>query len=125
MADQANPKFQVPPEIQNFAEQSFDQARKAFESFFSVSQRAVSNFENQAAAAHAGAKDVQQRAVTYTQRNIAASFDFAQKLLQAKNPEEVIRLHAEHVQAQIESLTEQAREIGRTATLAMKPGGRP
>ena len=123
MADQANPKFQVPPEMRNFAEQSFEQARKAFESFFSVSQRAVSTFEDQVVAAHAGAKDVQQRAVTYTQRNIAASFDFAQKLLQAKNPEEVIRLHAEHVQAQIESLTEQAREIGRTATLT--PGKSP
>ena len=103
--------------MRSFAEQSFEQARKAFDSFFSATQRAMSSFEGQAAAAQAGAKDIQHKAVSYAERNIAASFEFAHRLLQASTPDEVVRLHAEHVKAQIENLSEQARELGRTATL--------
>ena len=103
--------------MRSFAEQSFAQARQAFDSFFSATQRAVSSFEGHAAAAQAGARDIQQKAVGYAERNIAASFDFAHKLLQARDAEEVIRLHAEHMKARITSLTEQARELGRTATM--------
>lgn len=117
MAESSAPKFEVPSEMRSFAEQSFEQARKAFDSFFSATQRAMSSFEGQAAAAQAGAKDIQHKAVSYAERNIAASFEFAHRLLQASTPDEVVRLHAEHVKAQIESLSEQARELGRTATL--------
>ena len=116
MADSATQKFQVPPEMRAFAEQSFEQARKAFDCFFWATERAVSTLEGHAVAARAGATDIQQQAVGYTERNIAASFDFVQKLLRARDPEEVFRLHADHVNAQIKSLAEQARELGRTAT---------
>ena len=43
MADSTMPNFPVPPEMRAFAEQSFDQARKAFDSFFSATQRAISS----------------------------------------------------------------------------------
>lgn len=121
MAESTTQNFQVPPEMRSFAEQSVEQARKAFDSFFQATQRAVSDFGGQAAAAQAGARDIQQKAVGYSERNIAASFDFAQKLLRAANPEDVARLHADHVKSQIAALTEQAAELGRTATVAMKP----
>jgi hypothetical protein len=68
-------------------------------------------------AAQSGARDIQHKAVSYAERNIAASFDFAHKLLQAQDPEEVIRLHTEHMKTQIENLTAQASELGRTATV--------
>lgn len=119
MADPSMPSFQVPPEMRTFAEQSFEQARKAFDSLFATVQRSISNLEGQVAAAQTGAKDIQQKAVGYTERNIAASFDLAQRLLQATTPEELVRLHADHVKSQIETLTGQARELGRTASVAM------
>jgi phasin len=115
------PKFEVPSQVRAVAEQSFEQARKAFDSLFAATQRAVATFEGQAAAAQAAAQDVQHKAVGYTERNIAASFGLAQKLLRAKDPEEAMRLHADHLKAKIETLTEQARELGRTATVAMNP----
>ena len=117
MADPAMPNFQIPPEMQAFAEQGMKQARQTFDEFFSATQRALSNFEGQAAAVQAGAKDVQQRAAGCTERNMAASFDFAQKLLRASSPEAVMRLHADHLRGQIAILTEQARELARTATV--------
>ena len=118
MADQRTPNFQIPPEMRSFAEQSVAQARKAFDGFMTAAQSAVSTLEGQAAAAQAGAKDVQQKAVTFAEHNVAASFDFAQKLLKAKDAEEVMKLQADYVKAQMQALGEQARELGQSATKA-------
>jgi phasin len=112
MAHQATSPFEVPPEMRALAERSVEQAKKAFDDFIGATQRAVSTFEGQAAAAQAGAKDITQQAMSFAERNVDASFDLARKLVRAKDPEEVIRLHAEYVKAQIEALGEQARDLG-------------
>jgi hypothetical protein len=49
----------------------------------------------------------------FAERNIASSFEFAQKLLQAKEPKEVMALHAEYVNTQIAVLTDQAKELSK------------
>jgi phasin len=118
MADQRTPNFQIPPEMRSLAEQSVAQARKAFDGFMTAAQSAVSTLEGQAAAAQAGAKDMQQKAVAFAEHNVAASFDFAQKLLKAKDAEEVMKLQADYVKAQMQALGEQARELGQSATKA-------
>ena len=122
MADNAfNTMF--PPEMRAFAEQSVEQARKAFDELMAVTQRTVSAFEGQTGSAHFGFRGIQQKVVSFSERNITASFDFAQKLLNARNGEEVMRLHAEYVKAQIQALTEQARELAQSATTAVTPPG--
>ena len=118
MADHGMPNFQIPPEMRSFAEQSVAQARKAFDGFMTAAQSAVSTLEGQAAAAQAGAKDVQRKAVAFAEHNVAASFEFAQKLLKAKDGEEVMKLHADYVKTQMQALGEQARELGQSATKA-------
>ena len=49
----------------------------------------------------------------FAERNITSSFEFAQRLLQAKDPKDVMALHAEFVKSQIEALSEQGRELGK------------
>jgi phasin len=118
MADNAfNTMF--PPEMRAFAEQSVAQARKAFDELMAATQRTVSTFEGQTA--QFGFRGIQQKVVTFSERNIAASFDFAQKLLHAKDGEEVMRLHTEFVKTQMQALTEQARELTQSATAAATP----
>lgn len=118
MADQTKTDFQVPPDMRAFAEQSVAQAKKAFDGFMTAAQGAASAFEGQAAAAQAGAKDMQRKAVEFAEVNVAASFELAQKLVTAKDPSEMARLHAEYVKAQMQKLTEQARELGETVAKA-------
>jgi phasin len=115
--------MQVPPELRAFAEQSVEQAKKAFDSFVVATQRAVTTFEDQAAATQSTVKAIQAKAIAYTERNMTASFDFSQKLLRAKDAEELMRLHADYVKAQVQMLTEQARELGQSAAQAV-PGKR-
>jgi phasin len=119
MPQDSTAHMQVPPELRAFAEQSVEQAKKAFDSLAAATQRAVTAFEDQASVTQAGAKQIQAKAFAYTERNMTASFDFAQKLLRAKDAEEVMRLHADYVKAQTQALTEQARELGQTAAQAV------
>jgi phasin len=114
--DMTDNTFEVPPEMRAFAEKSVEQARKAFDGFVGAANEAVSTFEGRAATAHAGAKDVTKKAMGFVEQNIASSFDFAQKLMRAKDIEQVVELHSEYAKEQISKLSEQAQELSQRAT---------
>ena len=113
MAKEENARFEIPADMRALAEKSVEQAKQAFDIFISAAQHAVSTAENQAASAQAGAKEVGELAMGFAERNITSSFEFAQRLLQAKDPKDVMALHAEFVKSQIEALSEQGRELGK------------
>jgi phasin len=104
--------FTVPPEMRALAEKSVDQARKAFDGFVSAAGKATADFEQNARNAQAGARDVTEKALTFAQQNVVSSFDLAQKMVSAKDVNEVVQLHADYVRRQMEALAEQARELG-------------
>jgi phasin len=115
MAKDENVRFDIPADIRAMAEKGVEQAKQAFDIFISAAQRAVSSAENQAASAQAGAKEIGEVAMGFAERNIASSFEFVQKLLQAKEPKDVIALHSEYVNTQIATLTDQAKELSKRA----------
>jgi len=123
MADQSFNDF-LPPEMRKFAEQSVQQAKKAFDDLMTATQKAVSTFEGHASTAQTNAIELQRKVVGYSERNVAASLEFGQKLLQARAPEDVMKLHADYVKAQIQALTEQARDIAQHAAKAATPPGK-
>ena len=82
----------------------------------SAASRTVSDMEARANTASSGVRDVSGRAIGFAQRNIAASFDFAQKLVQARNVEDVLKLQQDYIQEQIRALNEQAKELGEVAS---------
>lgn len=107
------------------AEASFEQARKAFETFLSGAQQTATSIQGRGETVHAGAKDVSSKAINFAEHNVQASLDYAQKLLTAKDLGEVIRLHGEYVQAQMKALAEQASEIGQIMSKAAMEAARP
>ena len=70
MADQPFNDF-VPPEMREFAEQSVEQAKKAFDDLMTATQRAVSTFEGQATSAQTAAVELQRKVVGFSERNVA------------------------------------------------------
>ena len=115
MANQGNMNFEIPAEMRALAEKSVEQARQAFETFVTAATQAASTADKQAAGARAGAREVGELAVRFTERNIASSFDFAQQLVRAKDSEEVMALHADYVKRQIAALSDQAKELTKEA----------
>ncbi|HZP79110.1 MAG TPA: phasin family protein [Pseudolabrys sp.] len=113
MASNAN--FEIPTEMRAFAERSMEEARKAFDTFVSAAHRAVTQAESQATSAQTGAKDVGELAIRFAEKNILSSFDFAQRLVQAHDMEEVMRLQTDYVKMQMQTLADQAKELSQTA----------
>lgn len=117
--------FEIPPDMRKFAEQSVEQARQAFGGFINAAQQAVNDMEGRASTARAGAQDVGEMAMSFAQQNIMASFEFAQKLLQAKDVQDVMKLQADYIQAQMGVLNEQAKELGQSASKVAMDSARP
>lgn len=112
--------FEIPADMRKFAEQSMDQARKAFDSFVGAAQQAMTDLEGRAQAARTGAMDVGGRAMGFAERNMAASFEFAQKLVRARTAEEVLQLQTEYVKTQIQTLNEQTKELAEATAKVAK-----
>ena len=125
MAKDPMSSFEIPSEMRNLAEQSVEQARKAFDGYMTAAQQAVEAVEGQATVAQAGTKNVGKKAMTFAEQNVATSFEFAQKLVRAKDVQEVLRLQGEFVQAQMQALSEQAKELSETASKVAMEAAKP
>ena len=108
--------FEIPAEMRNVAEQSVVQARQAFDGFMNAAQKALEKVEEQTAAAQAGAKGAGEKAMSFAEKNISSSFEFAQRLVRAKDLEEMMRIQSEFARSQMEALSNQAKELGQAAT---------
>ena len=125
MSDDGRDRFEIPKEMRQMAEASVEQARKAFDKFMANAQAAAGTIEERRATVRAGAKEIGAKAVTYAEKNVQASLDYAQSLLKAKDLPEVMKLHSDFVQGQMRSLAEQASEMGQIVSRAAMDAARP
>jgi len=93
------------------AGQTMEQARGAVENYLNFFQKSMS------ASPWAGA-ELNKKVADYAQQNVATAFGFAQKLTQSKDLQDLVRIQTEFLQAQMKSLTEQAKDLSETATKA-------
>ncbi|MFN8829677.1 MAG: phasin [Labrys sp. (in: a-proteobacteria)] len=114
------PPYEVPPEMRDFAERSVEQARKAFDSFMTAAQRAAGTIGDSQETAKSGAMEIGRTAMGYAEQNVSAAFDFASRLVNAKDTQEILALQSEFMRAQLAAFSEQARTIGAAATRVAK-----
>jgi phasin len=110
------PSFEIPNEMRAVAERSVEQAKLAFNNYMQAAQEAVSTFEERVKASQVGAQGISKKAMTFAERNVLSAFEFAQKIVQAKDIQELVRMQTEFVQSQMQVLSEQVKDLGETAT---------
>jgi len=125
MSDDGRDRFEIPKEMRSMVEASLDQARKTFEKFVAGAQATAGSLEERGATVRSGAKEISAKAVSYAEKNVQASLDYAQSLLKSKDLTEVMKLHSEYVQGQMRSLAEQASEMGQIVSRAAMDAARP
>ena len=118
MANDPTWNFDVPTQMRQFAEQSVEQARKAVDGFLTAAHKTAVTVENQASTAQSGAKDMRDKVMTLAEQNINNSFEFAQKLVRAKDIQEVMALQQEFLKSQMQAMQAQAKDLGAAATKA-------
>jgi phasin len=115
MAKEPFEQFAMPNEVRAFVEQSVAQARAAFNGIANAATQAVSLWQGQAHAARAGASEIAHKSMAHAEQNMAATLDFAQKLMYAKTASDVMHLQQAYLARQMEILTAQAEELGESA----------
>jgi phasin len=111
----------VPPEMRKLAEQNLQQAKKTFEQLMDATQRAVASFGGHASTAQSTALELQRKLVGYSERNVAASLEYAQNLLRAKDAGDLMKLHQEYMKSQMQALTEQAQDLAQAGKAGLPP----
>ena len=81
-----------------------------------AAQEAVSNLEKRVEASQGGALDISKKAMSFAERNILSAFEFAEKIVQTKDIQEMVRMQSLFVQSQMHALTEQAKDLGETVS---------
>jgi phasin len=104
--------FEIPAEMRAFAEKSVGEARKAFEGYMDAATRALGTVEKSAENIQATNRDLGRKAMGFAEDNVTASLDFIQRLVNARDVQEVVRLQTEFTQAQIKNLADQAKALG-------------
>jgi phasin len=125
MAKDPQDQFAIPNELRSFAEQSVTQARKAFEGFIQAANQAVGQMRGQAEAAHSGASEIAHKSMEYAEKNVAATFDFAQRLMHAKDAAEVMGLQSEFLGRQMQAISTQVQELGQSAAKMVVDAAKP
>jgi phasin len=125
MAKEPFEQFAMPNEVRAFVEQSVAHARTAFDGIAQAANQAVAQWQGQAEAARAGASEIAHKSMAYAEQNMEATFDFAQKLMQAKDPTEVMRLQSEYLKQQMKMLSTQAQGLGQSAAKIVMDAAKP
>ena len=66
-----------------------------------------------------GGSELSNKIFGYAEQNVASAFEFAEKLVQVRDFQSLIRVQTEFIQAQMQAMTDQAKDLSETATKAL------
>lgn len=114
------PSFEVPAEMRDFAEKSVEQAKKAFDGFMGAAHKALDNVQGSGNSLQSNAVDLTKKAISTAEENVAASFEHAQRLVRAKDAQEVMQLQAEFLREQFAKFQGQMKDFGSNVQQTMQ-----
>jgi hypothetical protein len=115
MTDQIN---QQAEKMREMAQTTLDKAKEAVSKYMAESQKLREKADSGVRASYSSAKEMNEKAVAFAEANVAAGFELAQRLLQAKDPQEMGSVYQNHLKEQMEKMNAQFRELG---SLISKP----
>jgi phasin len=111
----AKSKTDVTQQVREMAEKGATQSKEAFEKMSAATGQAADVMQNWYSIALKGAQDYNSKLTEFTQANIYAAMDFAQKISGVKSPSEFVELSTQHTQQHVATLTEQTKELAALA----------
>ncbi len=107
---------------------AFESARQTAEQMTERTQEMIANYfswlQNVMQASPWGNTDLNKKLMSYATETFTGPPSFVQKLSQAKNLEDVVKIQTDFVRAQTDSFNEHAKEIGEIYTKVATSGTR-
>jgi len=98
--------------VRTMLTENLGKLRKASADYFQMLEKGLSSSQLPTA-------DHAKQYCDYMQRNVMGTFDLCDKLIQAKDMQDSMKIQSEFFQAQMHSLNDQAKSIGESAMKAM------
>ena len=98
--------------MREMAQTTLDKAKKAVSKYIAESQKLREKADSSVRATYSTAKEMNEKAVAFAEANVQAGFELAERLLQAKNPQEMGTIYQSHLKEQMEKMNAQFRELG-------------
>jgi phasin len=111
------PKKDAPQAFREMAEKGTTQAKESYEKMNAATTEAADLIKNSYSTAVKGLQDYNNKIIEFAHANTNAAFDFVQKLSGVKSPSAFLELSTKHARKQLETLTEQTKQL---AALAQK-----
>ena len=115
MSDKINEQTE---KMREMAQTTLDKAKEAVSKYMAESQKLREKANSSVRATYSTAKEMNEKAVAFAEANVQAGFELAERLLQAKNPQEMGTVYQSHLKEQMEKMNAQFRELG---SLISKP----
>ena len=98
--------------MREMAQTTLDKAKEAVLKYMAESQKLREKADSSVRATYSTAKEMNEQAVAFAEANVHAGFELAERLLQAKNPQEMGSIYQSHLKEQMEKMNAQFRELG-------------
>ena len=109
MSDKINEQTE---KMREMAQTTLDKAKEAVSKYMAESQKLREKADSSVRATYSTAKEMNEKAVAFAEANVQAGFELAERLLQAKNPQEMGTIYQSHLKEQMEKRNAQFRELG-------------
>ena len=116
------PQFaEMPESVRNIMKASIDQARKAFDTFISTSQKTMAGFEGGPSnTTTEGLKQLNDKIAEFTRMNAEANFQLLTKLADAKQFSDVLEMQNAHARSLMDTFSKQFEELRDLTTTVVK-----
>ena len=108
MSEQINEQAE---KMREMAQTTLDKAKEAVSKYMTESQKLRDKADSGVRATYSTAKEMNDKAVAFAEANVAAGFDLAQRMLHAKDPQEMGAVYQSHLKEQMEKMNAQFREL--------------
>ena len=109
------PKKDAPQAFREIAEKGTTQAKESYEKMNAATIEAADLIKNSYSTAVKGLQDYNNKIIEFAHANTNAAFDFVQQLSGVKSPSAFLELSTKHARKQLETLTEQTKQLAALA----------
>ena len=98
------PKIEVPAELRALTAKSIDHAEQAFSLFFAAANRSLRAMPNPAT-------QISTHALSFSEQNMKAAFDYARRLVQTTDSQQAMQLQSEFMKELLANAQRQMQEM--------------
>src|SRR5262245_15898430 len=122
MANETFMKPEIPEAMRDLMKMSIEQAKRAFDTFASTSEKTWKSLETGSQSARVGLTALNAKIAEITRNNAEANFALALKLTETRDLNQAMDLQSQHARKQMESFVHQLEELRDLAAQVIQEG---